>query len=114
LKGASSFIGEWRLYSTAGPQGLLTFLKSGDVELRAPDGRVVGLSVAPWTYVSPSNGKTMVRVRFSIDADSEEGVLYFQGTVDSAGGPEREMSGSLSTTSGRELGTFTAQPMALL
>ena len=111
LRGASSFIGRWRLYSTTGPQGYLTFLKSGDVELRSPDGRVLGLSVAPWTYVSPSKGETTVRVSFSIDADSEDGVLYFQGTVDSAGGATRELRGTFTTAFGKKLGDFTAEPI---
>ena len=55
--------------------------------------------------------ETAVRVRFSLDVSgSEWDVLYFSGEVDSDGGPERQLRGSLSTAN-RKVGDFVASPM---
>ena len=117
LKGASSFIGTWQLggAESAGPRGVLSLLKSGDVELRAASGSVIGLGTAPWTYVSPKGSETMVSIRFTLDVDDPDrdgfsGVFVYQGTLDSAGGPERVMVGVVNTN-GRQAGSFSAAPV---
>ena len=110
LKGAKSFIGRWRLYSTDGPQGELVFLKDGDVELRSEAGKLLGASVSAWTYKSPPKGENVVRVSFTLDVVSTGDVLYFQGAVDSAAGPARTLAGSIAS-SGRRVGDFEASPL---
>ena len=83
--------------------------RDGDVELRAPDGRLVGTSAAPWTYTQREKGETTVRVRFSVDVSGGEwDVLLFTATVDAEGGPERTLEGSLTTGNGRKVGDFVA------
>eukprot|EP00591_Stephanopyxis_turris_P002177 CAMPEP_0195530174 /NCGR_PEP_ID=MMETSP0794_2-20130614/32976_1 /TAXON_ID=515487 /ORGANISM="Stephanopyxis turris, Strain CCMP 815" /LENGTH=193 /DNA_ID=CAMNT_0040661623 /DNA_START=143 /DNA_END=725 /DNA_ORIENTATION=- len=98
LTGAMSFIGSWRYEANAGPKtGELVFLKNGEVELRSLDDSsvVVGVGAVPWKYVSPKGGDTIVNVSFTIDAG--EDVLILQGAVDSAGGQERVLEGSIET-----------------
>jgi 23S rRNA pseudouridine2457 synthase len=114
LKGATSFIGPWRLYSTEGPQGVLVLRKDGDAELRASaTGQLLAASVAPWTYKSPQGSDTLVRVLFSLDVTDSayDDVLYFEGLVDSAAGPTRELRGTIRTGFGRLVGDFSANPM---
>ena len=109
LSGANAFIGDWSLYCTEGPSGTLSLLRDGDVELRAPDGQLVGTSAAPWTYTQSEKGETTVQVRFSVDVSgSEWDVLLFTATVDTEGGPERKLEGSLTTGNGRKVGDFVA------
>jgi len=111
LSGANAFIGDWSLTCTSGPSGTLSLLRDGDVELRAADGQLVGTSVAPWTYNSREKGDTSVLVRFSVDVSGGEwGVLYFTGAVDTAGGPERKLEGSLAASNGGKVGNFVASP----
>ena len=70
--------------------------------------------IAPWSYAQPGKdgaAETAVRVRFSLDVSgSEWDVLYFSGEVDSDGGSERQLRGSLSTAN-RKVGDFVASPM---
>ena len=114
LSGANAFIGEWSLKCTTGPAGTLSLLRDGDVELRAPDGQLVGTSVVPWTYASSAKGDTSVLVRFSVDVSGGEwGVLYFTGAVDAAGGPERKLEGSLTASNGGKVGDFVALPKVM-
>ena len=115
LQGANAFIGSWELSATDGPQGTLSLLRDGDVELRASGGRLVGTGVAPWTYVSPPKGEPTVRVRFSLDvAGGEFDVLYYEAAVDSTAGPQRKLEGSLRTGYGRKVGDFSALPLPVL
>jgi hypothetical protein len=118
LTGARAFIGSWQLLSSNdGPSGVLLFLKNGDVELRLEDGSLVGTGAQPWTYVSPKAPETEVRLSFTLDCGEQRGVLSFDGTLDSAGGPTRVLSGGFEggdVRSGGKLvglkqtGTFTA------
>ena len=109
LSGAKAFIGDWSLVCTEGPSGTLSLLGDGDVELRAPDGQLVGTSAAPWTYTQREKGETTVQVRFSVDVSGGEwDVLLFTATVDTEGGPERKLEGSLTTGNGRKVGDFVA------
>ena len=112
LSGANAFIGDWSLQCAGGeglPSGTLSLLRDGDVELRAPDGKLVGTSAAPWTYKQREKGKTTVQVSFSVDVSgSEWDVLFFSATVDTEGGPERKLEGSLTTGNGRKVGDFVA------
>jgi hypothetical protein len=85
LKGAASFIGTWQLGGpeSAGPRGVLSLLRSGDVELRTASGAVIGLGTAPWTYVSPKGSDTTVALRFVLDVDDPDrdgysGVFVYQ------------------------------------
>jgi len=125
LVGAKSFIGNWKYEGSVGPpEGQLVFLKNGDVELRSlQDSSVLlGISAVPWKYVSAKKDNTVVTVSFTIDGtDGQDDVLIFQGTLDSAGGPNRIMKGTIDTGraeigargSGprQNVGTFTAQFM---
>ena len=109
LSGANAFIGDWSLMCTAGPTGTLSLLRNGDVELRALDGKLVGTSAAPWTYTQREKGETTVQVFFSVDVSgSEWDVLFFTATVDTEGGPERKLEGSLASGNGRKVGDFVA------
>ena len=109
LSGAKAFIGDWSLMCTEGPSGTLSLLGDGDVELRAPDGQLVGTSAAPWTYTQREKGETTVQVRFSVDVSGGEwDVLLFTAMVDTEGGPERKLEGSLTTGNGRKVGDFVA------
>ena len=115
LQGARAFIGAWQLACTDGPLGTLVLKGDGDVELRDRlSGRLLGTGIAPWSYAQPGKdgaAETAVRVRFSLDVSgSEWDVLYFSGAVDSDGGPERQLRGSLSTAN-RKVGDFVASPM---
>lgn len=117
LKGAAAFIGAWQLGGpeSAGPRGVLSLLRSGDVELRTASGAVIGLGTAPWTYVSPKGSETTVALRFVLDVDDPDrdgysGVFVYQATLDSAGGPGRVMAGVVNTN-GRQLGSFSAAPI---
>ena len=115
LQGARAFIGAWQLACTDGPLGTLVLKGDGDVELRDRlSGRLLGTGIAPWSYTQPGKDgapETAVRVRFSLDVSgSEWDVLYFSGAVDSDGGPERQLRGSLSTAN-RKVGDFVASPM---
>lgn len=62
-------------------------------------------------YVSPKSGETLVKVSFTMDAVEVGDVLYYEATVDSALGPERELRGSIETGFGRRVGSFTASPV---
>jgi hypothetical protein len=109
LSGANAFIGDWSLMCTEGPAGTLSLLRDGDVELRALDGQLVGTSATPWTYKQREKGETTVQVFFSVDVSgSEWDVLLFTATVDTEGGPERKLEGSLTTGNGRKVGDFVA------
>ena len=115
LQGARAFIGAWQLACTDGPLGTLVLKGDGDVELRDRlSGRLLGTGIVPWSYAQPGKdgaAETAVRVRFSLDVSgSEWDVLYFSGAVDSDGGPERQLRGSLSTAN-RKVGDFVATPM---
>ena len=116
LAGAKAFIGPWRLACEDGPSGLLNFLRNGDVELRSIESSaIVGLGTQPWTYVSPKAPDTIVRLSWDIDC-GEAGILRYQGTLDSAGGPTRQLLGSFETVVKRpypldpqkKTGTFAA------
>lgn len=113
LSGANSFIGKWKYEATKGiPQGELVFLKNGEVELRSIEDktRVVAVGAVPWKYVSPKGSDTMVTVTFTLDEDGQDDVLIFQGVLDAAGGPNREMEGAIAT--GRaEIGARGSGPM---
>jgi len=100
LAGANSFIGAWDYTGTKGPPaGELVFLKNGDVELRSLDDSsvLIGIGAVPWKYVSPKGPDTMVRVSFTVDVEGQDDVFIFQGVLDSAGGPDRIMEGSIET-----------------
>lgn len=100
LTGANSFIGNWKYEGTKGPPtGELVFLKNGEVELRSLNDPsiILGVGAVPWKYVSPKGQDTMVKLSFTIDADDEDDVLIFQGELDSAGGPDRMIEGSIET-----------------
>lgn len=116
LKGANAFIGQWEFSATEGPSaGILTLSRTGDVELLARDStnKIIALSTEPWTYVSTKGKDTMVRLRFNLDVNTVDyGVLTYQGTVDSAGGPERAMEGTIISEYGRQIGGFLARPRA--
>lgn len=116
LKGAKSFIGSWRYEATVGAtDGVLCFLKNGEVELRAREdtSAVVAVGAVPWKYVSPKGSDTRVTVTFTLDEDDQDDVLIFQGTMDSAGGPGRVLEGSIAT--GRaEIGARGGGPMKLV
>lgn len=107
LSGANSFIGDWSLTCTDGPSGTLSLLRDGDVELRAPDGQLVGTSATPWTYKQREKGESTVQVFFSVDVSGFPPLL-FMGTVDTEGGPGRKLEGSLTTGNGRAVGDFVA------
>ena len=125
LVGAKSFIGNWKYEGSVGPsEGQLVFLKNGDVELRSlkDSSILLGVGAVPWKYVSAKKDNTIVTVSFTIDGtDGQDDVLIFQGTLDSAGGPNRIMKGTIETGraeigargSGprQSVGTFTAQFM---
>ena len=111
LSGAASFIGDWTLYSTSGPSGVLTLRRDGDVELRSRAGKLVGSGAKPWTYVSPKQGDSLVLVSFSIDSEEEDDVLYFEGAVDAALGPGRKLEGAVRTGYGRRVADFSAVPL---
>lgn len=106
LTGAKSFIGSWRYEGRGrGPEiGKLVFLKNGEVEFRSLEeekedslSTVLGVGAVPWKYVSPKGGDTIVTVTFTLDVDGEDDVLIFQASLDSAGGPQRVMEGSIET-----------------
>uniref|UniRef100_A0A7S1ZE36 Plastid lipid-associated protein/fibrillin conserved domain-containing protein n=1 Tax=Trieres chinensis TaxID=1514140 RepID=A0A7S1ZE36_TRICV len=122
LKGANAFIGVWRYTATKGiPEGELVFLKNGDVELRSAkdSSTVIGIGAVPWKYISPKGTDTMVTVTFTLDEDDQDNVLIFQGTLDSAAGPDRTMEGEIATGRAeigargggpiKKVGTFKAQ-----
>eukprot|EP00957_Ditylum_brightwellii_P012201 921770-Ditylum_brightwellii.AAC.1 len=113
LKGANSFIGRWKYEADKGIEnGQVVFLKNGEVELRSYNdpSMVVAVGAVPWKYVSPKGSDTMVTVTFTLDEDGEDDVLIFQGTLDSAGGPDRMMTGAIAT--GRaEIGARGSGPM---
>ena len=110
LKGAKSFIGRWELLTTEGPQGDLQLSKSGDVELRERgSNRILGYGTEPWSYFSAKGDDTLVRLSFNVDVDTADyGVLVYRGVVDSAGGPDRVMEGTI-LSNGRQCGGFTAK-----
>jgi hypothetical protein len=115
LKGASAFVGSWRVHATNdGPSGTLIFLSDGDVELRdAPDGKLIGVSASPWTYQSTKKGEaSLVRVQFSLDSDLTGCVLYLEGEVDASLGSERRLSGVVRSGTGRHVGEFKAEPLS--
>jgi hypothetical protein len=98
LKGAKSFIGSWKYEATKGtPEGVLVFLKNGEVELRSSEdsSTVIAVGAVPWKYVSPKGSDTMVVVTFTLD-NGEDDVLIFDGLVDSVGGPDRVLQGTIS------------------
>mmetsp|Transcript_5551 Transcript_5551/g.8205 ORF Transcript_5551/g.8205 Transcript_5551/m.8205 type:complete len:203 (+) Transcript_5551:61-669(+) len=99
LKGAKSFIGIWSYQADFGPSGQLAFLKNGEVELRSleNDSRIIGVGAVPWKYVSSKGSDTIVSVSFTIDAKGQNDVLIFQGSLDSAAGPDRTMQGTIET-----------------
>ena len=113
LSGANSFIGKWKYEATKGiRQGELVFLKNGEVELRSVEDttRVIAVGAVPWKYVSPKGSDTMVTVTFTLDEEGQDDVLVFQGVLDAAGGPNREMEGAIAT--GRaEIGARGSGPM---
>ena len=97
LTGANAFIGKWSYEATKGvARGILVFLKNGEVELRSEDGQVIGVGAVPWKYVSSKND-AIVTVTFTLDEYDQDDVLIFQGKLDSAGGPQRIMEGSIAT-----------------
>ena len=56
-----------------------------------------------------------VLVSFSVDVSGGEwDVLLFTATVDTEGGPERKLEGSLTTGNGRKVGDFVASLKAKL
>ena len=98
LTGANAFIGKWSYEATKGvARGILVFLKNGEVELRSEDGEVIAVGAVPWKYVSPKGGDTIVTLTFTLDEYDQDDVLIFQGKLDSAGGPQRKMEGSIAT-----------------
>ena len=112
LKGANAFIGEWDLATMTGPDGLLFLRKNGDVELTR-QGKILGLGTDSWTYVSAKGKETIVKLRFDLDVSTEDyGVLTYEATVDSAGGPERVMDGLIFSDRGKQVGGFKASPRA--
>ena len=112
LKGANAVIGEWDLATSTGPDGLLFLRKNGDVELTR-QGKILGLGTDSWTYVSAKGKETIVKLRFDLDVSTEDyGVLTYEATVDSAGGPERVMDGLIFSDRGKQVGGFKASPRA--
>jgi hypothetical protein len=119
LKGAKAFIGAWEYEATVGiPSGKLVFLKNGEVELRdTKNEQVMGVGAVPWKYGTVKGSENLVVVTFTLDQDQED-VLIYEGILDSAGGPERVMEGTVSIGraeigargSGprKEVGTFSA------
>jgi hypothetical protein len=113
LNGANSFIGSWKYEATKGiSKGELVFLKNGEVELRSSEDPtlVMAVGAVPWKYVPPKGSDTMVTVTFTLDEDDQDDVLIFQGLLDAAGGPNRDMDGIIAT--GRaEIGARGGGPM---
>ena len=104
--------GMFDIRSTDGPEGTLSLLRDGDVELRAANGQLVGTGAAPWSYKQPTKGESTVVVSFSVDVSGGEwDVLYYRGAVDASMGPERRLRGSLTTGYGRRVGDFMAEPV---
>jgi len=100
LNGANSFIGSWKYEATKGiSKGELVFLKNGEVELRSSEDPtlVMAVGAVPWKYVPPKGSDTMVTVTFTLDEDDQDDVLIFQGLLDAAGGPNRDMDGIIAT-----------------
>jgi hypothetical protein len=112
LKGANAFIGAWDFAATTGPDGLLYLRKNGDVELTSSEGgNILGLGTQPWSYVSAKGRETIVSLRFDCDVSTADyGILNYEATVDSEGGPEREMEGLIFSDRGRQVGGFKARP----
>lgn len=123
LKGAKAFIGSWKFEASKGPTGELIFKRNGEVELRhGTEQQVIGIGAVPWQYVAPKGSDTMVSLSFTLDCESERNVLIYQGTVNSAGGPQRQMEGSVETGRAeigarggdygrKRVGSFTAVPV---
>lgn len=118
LKGAKAFIGTWKYEATTGiSSGTLIFLKNGEVELwDEHHEQLLAVGAVPWKYGTVKGSENLVIVTFTLDQDD---VLIYQGILDSAGGPERVMEGTISIGraeigargSGprKEVGTFSAK-----
>jgi hypothetical protein len=118
LRGAKSFIGTWELFTTESPSGMLTLFKNGDVELRkgGTSGAVIGVGTGAWKYIAPKGEETLVKLTFTMDVEGDDGGIFvYEGTLDSAAGPDRALEGSLFTAGRtlRRIGGFSARPLVV-